>query len=139
MPLGAPRRHAPDRFTDKRPPVLRENNFCCFRIRPSPSENFGNIDFARFQLFGQAQGVIPPENQELCRWNFLGLMDEEISMKKSRFTDAEVMAVLRQGEGGMAVPELCRQHGIGSAGSAARRTANGVPDMAAWTLQWCRR
>ncbi len=60
-------------------------------------------------------------------------------MKKSRFTDAEIMAVLRQGEGGMAVPELCRQHGIGSAGSAARRTANGVPDMAAWTLQWCRR
>jgi putative transposase len=42
-------------------------------------------------------------------------MDEEISMKKSRFTDAEIMAVLRQGEGGMAVPELCRQHGISSA------------------------
>ena len=36
-------------------------------------------------------------------------------MKKSRFTDAKIMAVLRQGEGGMAVPELCRQHGISSA------------------------
>jgi putative transposase len=43
------------------------------------------------------------------------MMDEEISMKKSRFTDAEILAVLRQAEGGMAVPDLCRQHTISSA------------------------
>jgi putative transposase len=43
------------------------------------------------------------------------MMDEEISMKKSRFTGAEITAVLRQGEAGMAVPELCRQHGNSSA------------------------
>lgn len=36
-------------------------------------------------------------------------------MKKSRFSDAEILAVLRQGEAGLAVPELCRQHGISSA------------------------
>ena len=36
-------------------------------------------------------------------------------MKKSRFTDPQIMSVLKQAEGGMAVPELCREHGISSA------------------------
>jgi len=36
-------------------------------------------------------------------------------MKKSRFTDSQIIAVLKQAEGGTPVPELCRQHGISSA------------------------
>ena len=36
-------------------------------------------------------------------------------MKKSRFTDSQIMAVLKQAEGGTPVPELCREHGISSA------------------------
>lgn len=36
-------------------------------------------------------------------------------MKKSRFTEAPIMGVLRQAEGGLPVSELCRQHGISSA------------------------
>ena len=36
-------------------------------------------------------------------------------MKKSRFTDTQVLSILRQAEGGMAVPELCREHAISTA------------------------
>ena len=42
-------------------------------------------------------------------------MLEEILIKKSRFTEAEIMALLRQAEGGVPVPELRREHGISSA------------------------
>ena len=36
-------------------------------------------------------------------------------MKKSRFTDSQIIAVVKQSEIGTAVPELCREHGISSA------------------------
>ena len=36
-------------------------------------------------------------------------------MKKSRFTDSQIIAVLKQAEGGTPLPELCREHGISSA------------------------
>jgi len=36
-------------------------------------------------------------------------------MKKSRFTDAQNLAILKQGEGGVPVADLCREHGISNA------------------------
>ena len=36
-------------------------------------------------------------------------------MRKIRFTDASVLSILRQAEGGMAVADLCREHQISSA------------------------
>ena len=36
-------------------------------------------------------------------------------MKKSRFTDNQIIAILKQGEAGTPAPELCRTHGISSA------------------------
>lgn len=36
-------------------------------------------------------------------------------MKKSRFSDSQIIAVLKQAEAGKPVPELCREHGISSA------------------------
>jgi len=36
-------------------------------------------------------------------------------MKKSRFTDSQILAILKQNEAGIGVPDLCREHGISSA------------------------
>ena len=36
-------------------------------------------------------------------------------MKTSRFTDSQIIGVLKQAEAGTPVPELCRSHGISSA------------------------
>ena len=36
-------------------------------------------------------------------------------MKTSRFTDSQIIAILKQAEGGSPVPELRREHGISNA------------------------
>ena len=36
-------------------------------------------------------------------------------MKKSRFTDSQIMAILKQAELGALVPDLCREHAISTA------------------------
>lgn len=36
-------------------------------------------------------------------------------MKKSRFSDSQIMAVLKEAAAGVAAPELCRTHGISTA------------------------
>lgn len=33
-------------------------------------------------------------------------------MKKSRFSDSQILSILKQAENGVPVPELCREHGI---------------------------
>lgn len=33
-------------------------------------------------------------------------------MKQSRFTDSQIMAILKQAENGLTVPDVCREHGI---------------------------
>ena len=36
-------------------------------------------------------------------------------MKKSRFSDSEILSILKQAENGLSVPVLCREHGMSSA------------------------
>ena len=36
-------------------------------------------------------------------------------MKRSRFTDSQIMAVLKQAETDTPVPDLCREHGVSTA------------------------
>lgn len=36
-------------------------------------------------------------------------------MKKSRYTESQIIAILKEAEGGKPVPELCREHGMSSA------------------------
>ncbi len=36
-------------------------------------------------------------------------------MKKSRFTDSQIMAILKEAESGVKVADLCRKHGMSDA------------------------
>ena len=36
-------------------------------------------------------------------------------MKKSRFTDSQIMAILKRAESGIPVTQICREEGISSA------------------------
>ena len=36
-------------------------------------------------------------------------------MKTSKFTDSQILSILKQAEAGNPVPELCREHGISNA------------------------
>jgi putative transposase len=39
----------------------------------------------------------------------------EKDMKKSRFTEGQMLAILKQGENGVPVADFCREHGISNA------------------------
>ncbi|AJY50814.1 transposase IS3/IS911 family protein [Halomonas sp. KO116] len=49
-------------------------------------------------------------------------------MRKSRFTDSQIMAILKQAESGVPVPELCREHGMSSASFYKWRSKYGGMD-----------
>ena len=50
-------------------------------------------------------------------------------MKKSRFSDSQIMAILKQAEGGATVAELCREHGMSSASFYKWRAKFGGMDV----------
>jgi putative transposase len=49
-------------------------------------------------------------------------------MKKSRYTDSQIIAILKQAEAGAPVPELCREHGMSSASFYKWRSKYGGMD-----------
>ena len=60
-------------------------------------------------------GVIHPEMSSAGKWNFLIVRDEEIHIKGFRFSEHQILDILKQAEVGTRVPELCREHGMSSA------------------------
>lgn len=48
-------------------------------------------------------------------------------MKKSRYTDRQILSILKQAEVGTREPELCREHGMSSA----------TPKASAGTISAC--
>ena len=49
-------------------------------------------------------------------------------MKTARFSDAQIMGILRQAESGVPVSELCREHGLSSASFYKWRSRYGGMD-----------
>jgi putative transposase len=56
-------------------------------------------------------------------------------MKTSRFTDSQIIAVLKQAEAGTPVPELCREHGVSSATEDVRRGTAQCADLLKEAMQ----
>ncbi len=54
-------------------------------------------------------------------------------MKKSRFTNSQILAILKQAEAGTPIPELCREHGISSASFYKWRAKYGGMDASLMT------
>ena len=49
-------------------------------------------------------------------------------MKTSRYTEPQILAILRQAEGGVPVAELCREHGMSNASFCKWRARYGGMD-----------
>jgi len=49
-------------------------------------------------------------------------------MKKQRFTDSQILSILKQAEGGIPVAELCREHGMSAASFYKWRSKYGGMD-----------
>ena len=54
-------------------------------------------------------------------------------MKKSRFSDSQIISILKQAESGTPVPELCREHGMSSAAFYKWRSKFGGMDASLMT------
>ncbi len=50
-------------------------------------------------------------------------------MKKSRYSDSQIISILKQAEAGTPVPELCREHGMSSASFYKWRAKYGGMDV----------
>ncbi|MFT5629686.1 MAG: putative transposase [Gammaproteobacteria bacterium] len=55
-------------------------------------------------------------------------MYEEILMKMMRYSEAQILAILRQAEGGVPVSELCRERGMSNASFYKWRSKYGGMD-----------
>lgn len=54
-------------------------------------------------------------------------------MKKSRYTDSQIIAILKQAEAGTPIPDLCREHGMSSASFYKWRSKYGGMDASLMT------
>jgi len=54
-------------------------------------------------------------------------------MKKSRYSDRRIMAIIKQAEAGTPVPVLCREHGMSSASFYKWRSKYGGMDASMMT------
>ena len=46
---------------------------------------------------------------------FRSVNEGDSVMKKSRYSDSQILSILKQAQGGTPVPQLCREHGMSGA------------------------
>ena len=54
-------------------------------------------------------------------------------MKKAHFTDSQIMAILKQADNGVPIPELCREQGMSNSSFYKWRTKYGGMDASLMT------
>jgi putative transposase len=52
----------------------------------------------------------------------------DFTMKQKRFSETEIIQILKQAEGGISVPQLCREHGMSNASFYKWRSKYGGMD-----------
>jgi len=63
-------------------------------------------------------GVIPPKNSAIDKQRESVKLETdkgELSMRKSRYTESQIIRILKEVEGGRAVKEVCREYGVADA------------------------
>ncbi len=53
-------------------------------------------------------------------------------MKKSRYSDSQILAIIKQAESGVPVSELCREHGMSAASFYKWRAKYGIWMLRSW-------
>ncbi len=56
-------------------------------------------------------------------------------MKKSRYSDSQILAIIKQAESGVPVSELCREHGMSAASFYKWRAKYGIWMLRSWA-EW---
>ena len=96
------------------------NIFCVFRYHPSQPV----VEAIYPQPCQRILGWPPPLEAALLRLGFLSgscvefsrkLCERTEAMKKGRFSEEQIIGILKQGEAGVKTADVCREHGISAA------------------------
>src|SRR5665213_2432879 len=75
----------------------------------------GNLSRSRNTGFHLNGNDLPPEISASRNWSSLVIQARELTMKKSRYTEEQIIGILKQHEAGVKTADLCREHGISAA------------------------